>query len=63
MERESKHLRVMSKGVWRSICRDCLQTIAIAVDHEAELDADETVHTCTGVYKLPDTVDIENLAS
>ena len=57
MENESKYLRIMSKGIWRSICRDCLKTVAVAAEHEQELGADEADHTCTGVYKLPDALD------
>lgn len=53
MRSELKHLRIMSKGQWRSICGICLQTVAIAACAEA-LNSDEVEHKCTGVFKLRD---------
>jgi len=57
MERDTGYLRIMSKGIWRSICRECLQTIAIG-EREKELCADEQEHSCSGEYKLPDMFDL-----
>ena len=51
MTDDVKYLRVQVRGQWRSICKDCFQTAALA-DSERELGDGERDHKC-GVSRDP----------